>query len=206
MARQGHATCPGLVLASCHKPAVPKPACSPRDWLSPMANRAQLGELTLGLDKEGRPRSQGQWFQCCALAVPHFSYCGQPLHQHGGCLSWFLFPPPSSAPAAPRLTPGCGAGGSVPLSPWQHQAERWRRSQGRELWGCRGWLHAGSGRSWLGLFSSLFARPWGRPAMRIKAGVLQAANCCPAQRGGRGAAAPGLSQPWRGPPCQHCPA
>lgn len=55
------------------------------------------------------------------LASPH---CRQPLCQHGGCLSWFLFPPPGSAPG---LTPGCGAGGSVPLAPWQHQAERCRR-------------------------------------------------------------------------------
>lgn len=53
-------------------------------------------------------------------AVPH-SHCRQPLCQHGECLSWFLFPPPGSAPG---LTPGCEAGGSVPLVPWQQQAER----------------------------------------------------------------------------------
>lgn len=71
----------------------PQPACSPRDWPSPMANKAELGELTLGLDKEGRPRSQGQWSQCCALAVPHFSSCRQPLHRHGAYPgSCFLLP------------------------------------------------------------------------------------------------------------------
>lgn len=143
----------------------PQPACSPRDWPSPMANKAELGELTLGLDKEGRPRSQGQWSQCCALAVPHFSYCGQPLHQYGGCLSWFLFPPPGSAPAAPWLTPGCGAGGSVPLAPWQHQAE----------WCCQlCWVAEVPGTGAPGVPGLAACRQWQEPAGAVFLSVCSA--------------------------------
>lgn len=188
----------------------PRPARSPRD----MANSTELGELTLGLGKEGQPCIQGQSSQC-----------------HPGCASL----PPLQGP--PLLLPtrwvliliSVSFSWLIPCSPW---AVSWLQGRlvstisplaapGRavlpSLLGGRGprdrstalawgWLLAGSGRRRLGLFSSLFARPWGRPAMRIKAGVLRAANCHPAQRGGRGAAAPGLSQPCRGLPCQHCPA
>lgn len=218
-AGQGWGTCPWCTLAACRQPAGPGWSAAPRDWPSPTANSTELGRPTPGLGKEGLPRTQGQRSRGrpgCASALspscwlPRHSPSASTVGTYTGSCS--LLPAPGSAPAAPRLLPGCGAGGSVPLTPPGSTGQGgaassawWRGSRGWECWGVPGaWPCAGSGRGRLGLFSSLFARPWGRPVMRIKAGVPRAANCRPARRGGRGAAAPGLSQPWRGPPCQRC--
>lgn len=53
------------------------------------------------------------------------------------------------------------------------------------------WPHAGGGGGWLGLFSSLFAQPWGRPVVRIKAGVPQGSQLSGSSEGRERGSRPG---------------
>lgn len=59
------------------------------------------------------------------------------------------------------------------------------------------WLCAGSGRDWLGLFPSLFAQPWGRPVMQIKAGIPLGSQLSANSEGRERGSLSGLSQLWR---------
>lgn len=107
----------------------PQPACSPRDWPSPMANRAESGELTLGLGEEGQPRTQGQWSQCNPGRASLL-----PLRAAPPPAGWVLI---LLSVSSSRLSP-CSPGAHSWLwgrwvsanSPWQHQAG-WERSQDR---------------------------------------------------------------------------
>lgn len=156
--------CAGLLPPS----SWPQPGCSPRDWPNPTANRAELGELTLGLGEEGRPRTQGQWSQRhpgCASLLPLGT---APLPAR-----WVLILVSISSswlnPCSPGLTPGCGAGGSVPLPPWQHQAEQ----GGRAGWQSRV-AELRAQQPWLGVPGLAACRRWQEPARAVLLSVCSA--------------------------------
>lgn len=171
---------------------------SPQHWPSPTANSTELDEPTSVLSKEILPCTWGRWLQGCpgctlALSTLRWPPRHSPSASTVGTYASFCFLL-SAQPS--QVFPGCGAGGSVLLTPLASPGRvvlpallSGRGPWGWECWAVPGaWMCAGSGSGWLGLFSSLFAQPWGQPAMWIKAGIPWAANCRPARRGGRGAA------------------